>query len=354
MNHSVKSQSTTDESAVIPPPSPVDSAPRAEVNSAEPLTRRQWRQLALITGGALGVFAFLRWLPTGTNLSHMDFRVEAANSIEFCDPANPQFIPVVAVASPVTLTVSAAPARAGEAVQATAMLRTASGKAITAEDLLVVHTRRLHLLIADPALADYQHVHPEPASTPGAWRFSFVPRSVGTYRVFADFTPAATNRGLYAHADLNVGPALAAGPEAAETTAASRRSREEPPGKTGRVFTANVERDGYRFTLMPSAQPIRARQPVDLKFTVVRLGGGGVPLQPVMDAFAHLVAFDEARSGFAHLHPMQFDLAQPPDAVQPALDFKITIPRPGRYVVWAQVNLAGRDTFVPFWFEVAE
>ncbi len=43
----------------------------------------------------------------------MDFRVQGGNVIEFCDPANPQFLPVVAVRSPVTLTVAASGARAG-------------------------------------------------------------------------------------------------------------------------------------------------------------------------------------------------------------------------------------------------
>ena len=35
-----------------------------------------------------------------------------------------------------------------------------------------------------------------------------------------------------------------------------------------------------------------------------------MPLEPVMGAFAHLVTFDEALSGFAHLHPMETDLTQ--------------------------------------------
>jgi hypothetical protein len=331
---------------------PPKSTPVAEVASARAaasgFSRRQWRQVSVITVAAIGVFALLRWLPTGTNLSHMDFRVDAPGAIEFCDPSNPQFIPVVAVASPVSLTVNAPPARAGEAVQATAMLRTASGKAIAAEDLLVVHTRKLHLLIADPALEDYQHVHPEQTRTPGEWSFVFTPRAAGTYRVFADFTPAATNRGLYAHADLAVATALAAEPKAIPRTGIA-----ETPSAAADSAHA-VERDGFRFSLMPAAVPMRAGQPADLEFTVTRLGGGVVPLRPVMDAFAHLVAFDETRSGFAHLHPAQLDLSRPPDAQQPTLDFKITIPKPGRYVIWAQVDLDGRDTFVPFWFEVVE
>jgi hypothetical protein len=71
-----------------------------------------------------------------------------------------------------------------------------------------------------------------------------------------------------------------------------------------------------------------------------------------MGAFAHLVAFDEQRSGFAHLHPQETDLTKPPDALQPQLSFKVTIPRTGRYVIWAQVNLDGTEVFAPFWVDV--
>lgn len=300
-----------------------------------PLTLGQWRQLGVITVAALAIFAFLRWLPTGTDLTHMDFRVDAKNSIEFCDPLNPQFIPVVAVASPVSLSVKSPPVRSGETVSAIVTLKTSNGKPVATNDLLVVHTRPLHLLISDPSLTDYQHVHPEPTGQPGEWSFNFAPLKSGAYRIFADFTPAATGRGLYATADLEVKP--------------------------GNVQTMDTERAGpgsadgdYTFALTPGAQPLRAKEPLDLKFTITRSDGAGVPLEPVMDAYAHLVAFDEARSGFAHLHPMLENPSQVPDRVRPSLDFKVTIPKAGRYVVWSQVNLAGRERFVPFWFDVVE
>ena len=297
------------------------------------------RQLVAITLGALAVFAVIRLLPTGTNLSHMDFRVTAKNSIDFCDPLNPQFIPVVAAASPVTMTltsIGAAPAPGAEA-RFTLMLKTASGKPIAPEDLLIAHTKLLHLLIIDPWMDDYQHAHPEPGRTRGEWTFAFTPRREGRYRVFADFTPVATGRGLYAFADVPVGRS---GLPAGFTMVMQHDD----------AWTA--ERDGYRFALTPAAVPIRERQSADLKLSIARVGGGAVPLEPVMGAFAHLVAFDEARSGFAHLHPMEADLAKRPDATQPTLNFKLTIPRAGRYVIWAQVNLGGRETFVPFWFDV--
>jgi hypothetical protein len=302
---------------------------------ARGFTPAQRRQFAFITVGALAVFAIMRWLPTGTNLNHMDFRVDAKNPIDFCDPLNPQFIPVVAVASPVSLTLSdVTGAVAGKETQATLTLRTASGKPIAPADLVVTHTELLHLLIADPTLTDYQHVHPRPAAAPGAWTFRFTPRRAGAYRIFADFTPVATNRGLYANTDLTV----AGGTEPVPATAPN---------------TWAVERDGYRFALVPAALPLRVNQVVDLKFVGQRHDGGRVPLAPVMGAFAHLVAFDAERSGFAHLHPMELDVTQPPDALKPVLNFKITFPRPGRYVIWAQIDLGGTETFLPYWFDVA-
>lgn len=294
-----------------------------------PEQRRQFLRITLV---AVAIFLALRFLPTGTNLSHMDFRVDpkAGNAIEFCDPANPQFIPVIAARSPVTLALATgAPPIAGREVKAAVVLRTGSGKPVEPADLLVTHTRRLHLLLVDPTLTDYQHVHPEPTGRPGEWAFTFTPHATGTYRVFADFTPAATARGLYSSVDLAVG-------------------RGEKPDPQPAALGGRVERDGFAFSLATRQQPARAGEVIDLQFHVERADGGAVPLEPVMGAFAHLVAFDETRSGFAHLHPAEIDLAQPPDPRRPTLNFKLTIPMPGRYIVWAQVNLGGTETFVPF------
>ena len=115
-----------------------------------------------------------------------------------------------------------------------------------------------------------------------------------------------------------------------------------------------VERGGHRFRLTAVRSPVRAAQPLDLRFALERPDGEAVRLEPVMGAWAHLVAFDPARSGFAHLHPMEGDLLKPPDARNPVLNFKLTIPRAGRFMIWAQVNLAGREEFVPFALEVVE
>jgi hypothetical protein len=197
---------------------------------------------------------------------------------------------------------------------------------------MVAHTKKLHLLVIDPTLQDYQHIHPEPGRRAGEWVFALTPNRAGTYRVFADFTPVATQRGLYAAADFDV------------------------PGEVPQVIRApntTFQLGGFEFQLLgPSLW--RARQVIDLKFRIESPGTvkKPVPLLPVMGAFAHLVAFDEQRSGFAHLHPQEIDLSKPPNALRPEFTFKVTFPKSGRYVIWGQVNLGGTEAFVPFWIDV--
>ncbi|HMD61819.1 MAG TPA: hypothetical protein VKG78_10320 [Opitutaceae bacterium] len=298
-------------------------------------TSGELRQIALITAVAALLFIGVRALPTGTNLSHMDFRVRGGSSIEFCDPANPQFLPVVAVRSPVSLAVTTAgPPRAGLEVMATLVITTFSGKPVAPEDLEVVQTKRIHLLIVDPSLDDYQHVHPRPGRRAGEWQFGFRPRFGGGYRLFADFTPVATGRGLYSEAEVEV-----AGPP-------------NPAAAGSQALSWTATEAGCRFALSPGAAPIRAGVPADLRLVITDADGGPVPLGPLMGAYAHLVAFDTQRSGFAHIHPKESDVTRPPDPRRPAFSFRLMIPRPGRYVIWSEVNLSGRDTFAPFWFDV--
>lgn len=323
---------------------PRDDAGKQAAGSHERrLSRRQWRQLLLITAAAVTLYVTLRLLPTGTNLNHMDFRVEG-KGIDFCDPLNPQFIPVVAVRSPVTLgVVPQEQPVAGREVRGVVVLRTSGGKPIAPADLLVVHERRLHLMIADPTLTDYQHLHPRPLAD-GEWEFAFTPRRGGLYRIFADFTPVATARGLYASADLPVQPAASGG----VTRPAQPMTAGGSEGALAGLQT--VRNGGFVFALRSPAEA-RAGQPLDFRFSVHRDGGGEVPLKPVMGAYAHLVAFDMERTGFAHLHPVE-DPAQTPHLKDPELNFKLTIPKAGDYVIWSQVNLDGEEVFVPFGLKV--
>lgn len=314
--------------------------------------RARW-QIAGITLGAALLYVGIRQLPTGTNLSHVDFRVAGETSIEFCDPANPQFIPVVAVPSPVSLNLQAhgGAIRIGQPVHVTASLGTSTGKVIGPQDLLVTHTEKLHLLIFDPGARHYQHLHPTPGARDGDWDFDFTPVSGGTYRVFADFTPTATARGLYASADLEV-------PASDAPAASGVQEGVLPPANVEqvepRMNLTEIGQGEYVYRLVPGATPIRAGLISEFAFTARRKDGRPATLEPVMDAYAHLVAVDEARSGFAHLHPAEIVAvsASGSSAAYSKFTFKVKIPRAGRYVIWAQVKIEGREHFVPFWFDV--
>jgi hypothetical protein len=298
-----------------------------------PLTRAQKRQLALLTLGAIVLYLGVRLLPIGTNLGHGDFRVTGGNAIEMCDPARPAFIPVVNVRSPVELKLTpASPPVAGQSTRFVLRMATISGKPVGPRDLAVSHTELLHLLVVDPSLADYQHLHPVPGSEYGTWEFEMTPHHAGLYRVFADFVPIATGLGLYAHADFTVPGEPTAPIEPARATIV----------------------DGYNYEFVLAGGAPRAGETAELDLRITSATSGApVPLEPVMGAFAHVVAFDPGRNGFAHLHPLADDPLAPPDATAPTLAFRVTIPTPGRYIVWAQVRMEGRDRFAPFSLEVA-
>ncbi len=295
------------------------------------------RQALLLTVGAMALYVVVRWLPIGTNLQHADFQAAegSGSSLEFCDPANPQFLPVVNVRSPIETRVrTLAPAQAGATIPVVLSLQTSGGKPIGPADLMIAHTRKLHVLAVDPTLTDYLHLHPEPGDVPGEWRFELTPQQAGVYRIFCDFTPRATGRGLYSSVDLPV--------EGHGTT----------PVASGPTVNWEAAAGAYRFSLTTESSVIRARAATDLTLTIRHEAGSPVRLGEVMGAYAHLVAFDEQRTGFAHLHPRDEGLTRAPGGSAPTLAFQVTIPEPGRYVIWAQVNLEERDVFVPFWINV--
>lgn len=293
---------------------------------------RRFRQSVAITLIALGLYLAIRILPTTDNhLNYADFELGGTAIHDFCEPGSASFVPVEAVRSPVTLHLDPEePLEIGKPVRIRADLEAASGRPLTVEDLLVVHTRKLHLLVADPSLTDYQHLHPEATGEPGVFRFDFTPARQGVYRVYADFMPRATGRGLYAGSVLDV-PGQPVAPTPAESLSA--------------------ESDGCRFVLIPSLRPVRINQTVTLVLEMARIGGGKPDLELIMDAYAHMVAFDFEGQGFAHLHPQELVPNEGEGGVQ-RLSFTLNLPDPGWYRVWAQIQVNGREIFAPFTLDV--
>ena len=109
-----------------------------------------------------------------------------------------------------------------------------------------MHSRKLHLLLADPSLTDYQHVHPEPTKVAGEWSFVFTPKHGGIYRIFADFTPTATNRSLYSNVDLVV-----AGGQLSDVELAAAMQQARNQGAATIVVTAGARRNDGEAASLP-------------------------------------------------------------------------------------------------------
>lgn len=76
-------------------------------------------------------------------------------------------------------------------------------KVIQLSDLKEVHTKKIHILIFDNTLTDYQHVHPTPIQEAGIYQFVWTPKNEGDYRLWVDVVPVQTNNEEYSMAFLD-------------------------------------------------------------------------------------------------------------------------------------------------------
>jgi hypothetical protein len=225
--------------------------------------------------------------------------------------------------------VIASPLVVGQRADVRIRLVKRDGSPVTPDDLVEVHTRKIHLLINDRSLSDYHHEHPEPTEEKGEYRFSFTPAGPGSYRVWADVVPAASGVQEYVIAEIP-----------ADTTA-----RELSDRKT--VLSTVV--DGRTYTLAFRSSEIHAGQTV--VGTISIAGADAKPftqLEPVMGAFAHIVGFNEDLKTVVHIHPAGAEPKRLEDRGGPAFAFKFYSATPGFMRLYGQVQINGTAQFAPF------
>ena len=226
----------------------------------------------------------------------------------------------------------ASPLVANRPVRVTMTLaRAASNTPVTFADLREMHTKKLHLLIIDPTLTDYHHVHPTPTDLPGTYTFDFTPAKSGSYRVWADVTLSTTDAQQYVRGNMG-------------TDGGSRPA----PIKT---LSSQATVDGLTFTLTLDDTP-RVNSAVLAHVNVSRDGVPFTQLEPVMGAFAHMVGFAQNERSVLHVHPLGAEPTSDAARGGPTLDFHIEPKTRGFVKLFAQVRVGGRDVFVPFGIEV--
>lgn len=216
----------------------------------------------------------------------------------------------------------------GKTTQVTLKLvNAADRKPISLDDLKEAHTKKLHLLVIDPPLTDYHHIHPVAGKNAGEFVFDFTPKKNDNYRVWADVIPVTTGKQEYVMADMG---------SAAKDKAAINKATS---------MTSTV--DGYTFTLALDSEP-KAGSAVMGNITVTKDGKPFTQLEPVMGAFAHVVGFTEDYNSVMHIHPMGKEPTSDTERGGPKLEFHIEPEKAGFVKMFAQVKIGGKDVFAPF------
>lgn len=229
------------------------------------------------------------------------------------------------------------PCEAGKPVEVTIRFSTQAGQPMYPMDFAIMHTQPIHLLIQTPDLSDYHHEHPVPTGEPGEYRTTFTPNKTLPYRVWADIVPTETGMQELPFVDL------------------------PSPGKPGPVENKETRlkssAGGYNFELTIAGGnhiPIVAGQMRRVNVMVTDAQGQGVTkLEPVMQAFAHLVGFYEDFQSLVHLHPGGGEVTRDDMRGGPGLGFQFFAPKAGFLRLYCQVSIEGKMLFAPFDLTIA-
>lgn len=222
---------------------------------------------------------------------------------------------------------------AGKSFTAVLRLTGPDDKPLTFDQLEVAHTEKLHLLVVDETLTDYHHEHPVAGEKPGEYRFDFAPKFGGTYHIWADVVPTATGKQEYAKAEVKV---------------------EGPLATKNKTLNTIAEADGDRFTLTTDKnEPLQAGKATMVKIKVATPDGKDISaLEPVMGAFAHMVAFPEDLEAVTHIHPMGKEPEVASERGGRELSFHVEPEKPGFQKFFLQTQIGGREVYAAFGVEV--
>jgi hypothetical protein len=227
-----------------------------------------------------------------------------------------------------------APLQVGQKAEATLRLTKKDGSPVLLSDLKDAHTKKIHLLINDQSLTDYHHEHPVPTGTPGEYAFSFTPRKPGSYRVWADLLPVATDAQEYSMADI-----------AAPTQG-------EPISERDIKTVDEVE--GLKYEVVFNKAKLTVGEAAMGKLKITQPDGKiFTQLEPIMATYAHLVGFGEDYKSIVHIHPMGAEPKSDADRGAGSLEFHIEPEQPGLMRLYAQVQIGGVSKFARFTLQVA-
>ena len=297
-----------------------------------------WFSIAALSAVFVGAYFFLRALPdVECGLLHYIEIVNADGEIELCATNHAGFLDLSRLEYPIKAKLSSVSAIAqGESLRVRLDLKTSGGMPIAPHELAVTHTEKMHVMVIDPSLEDYRHVHPEAVGLDGQYFFDFTPALAGTYKVFTEIVPLRSRRQAIALSELEV-PGQSTAP------------------KFERSMVSLV--DGVLFELLKVPDVLETGRDYRLQLHITDPAGNAIALETVMGAKGHMVAFDSVGTGFAHMHPvgsvasvrtagLSGDGAI--DSSDSDLSFMFNVPNPGWYRLFAQIQVKGEAVFGRF------
>ncbi|UOF01363.1 hypothetical protein ACES2L_11495 [Bdellovibrio bacteriovorus] len=190
-------------------------------------------------------------------------------------------------------------------------------KAIGEQDLVETHTKKLHVIVYDSSLNEFNHVHPTFNGT--NWTAELTLPVNGKYFFWAQ-------------------GALKNGPEFSTyiRTEVQGGTAEIPVKPVGDKRTETV--NGTTLTLQNTK--VTAGKMVMINFEITRADGQSPEITPYLGAFAHVIAVSPDGASLIHVHPMKGRAAN-------TGMLHATFPKPGDYRVWVQFIDKGELKTVP-------
>ena len=191
-----------------------------------------------------------------------------------------------AAEGPVALEVSSpAPTGAGKSTLTFQMIDTAQNKLISESDLSLSHEAKLHMMIYDPSLKEFQHVHPQMTSAGNAtWNVEVNFQVNGNYWVWVQGELASSGESFSASNRMLVTGAKPAWPE---TALLDLRSGED----SNSIVTLG-------------STTLRAGKMAMLNMVFSHKDGTSPVITPYLGAVAHVVATSSDGDVLIHVHPM--------------------------------------------------
>lgn len=208
-----------------------------------------------------------------------------------------------------------APTQVGETGELSFQVRDASGAPVT--QYTTAHEKDLHLIVVRADGSQFRHVHPELDETTGTWSTPWEWAAAGTYRVYADVTPAGAEESLTLTRTVQVaGDLVPVVPQ---------------PARSDQVDGFTVTVDGE----------LVVGEASELTFTVTRDGEPVVALEPYLGAFGHLVALRDGDLAYLHVHAEGGD-PEPGQTAGPEIAFAAQTPTAGRYLLYLDFQVDGQ------------